>query len=111
MVVGTSLSRAVQPLAPVRSTDSGSDPYLSVVVPVHNEQDNVETLYRSLIASLDELPHSFELVFVDDGSTDESFARLARLSADDRRLRLVQLRRNYGQTAASQPGSTTHEAT
>ena len=104
MAVGTSLSHPVRSLAPVSSAGSGSDPYLSVVIPIHDEQDNVEPLYRSLVSNLEELSCSFELVVVDDGSTDESFARLARLSADDQRLRLVRLRRNYGQTAALAAG-------
>ena len=104
MVVGTSLSHAVQSVAPVSSTESGSNPYLSIVVPIYNEQDNVEALYKSLVAHLDELSLPFELVVVDDGSTDDSFARLARLSASDDRLKLVQLRRNYGQTAALAAG-------
>ena len=104
MAVGTSRTRAVQSLAPVTSRGSRSDPYLSVVVPIHNEEDNVEALYHSLVTHLDELSSSYEVVVVDDGSDDESFARLVRLSAQDHRLKLVQLRRNYGQTAALAAG-------
>ena len=77
---------------------------VSVVIPVHNEQDNVEPLYESLIRSLEELGRTYEVVVVDDGSRDETYARLAALAAGDPRLRLVQLRRNYGQTAALAAG-------
>jgi glycosyltransferase involved in cell wall biosynthesis len=77
---------------------------LSVVVPVHDEQDNVERLYEALMPRLEELGRSFEVVVVDDGSRDETYPRLVRLAAADERLKLVELRRNYGQTAAMAAG-------
>jgi glycosyltransferase involved in cell wall biosynthesis len=79
-------------------------PELSVVVPVHDEEGNVEPLYSALRDALDTLGRTYEIVVVDDGSRDESYARLARLAAADPRLKLVQLRRNYGQTAAMAAG-------
>jgi glycosyltransferase involved in cell wall biosynthesis len=77
---------------------------VSVVVPMHDEQDNVEPLYRALRSSLDELGRRYEIVIVDDGSRDDTYARLSRLAAEDGRLKLVKLRRNYGQTAAMAAG-------
>jgi glycosyltransferase involved in cell wall biosynthesis len=77
---------------------------LSVVVPVHDEQDNVERLYEALMPRLEELGRSFEVIVVDDGSRDETYPRLVRLAAADERLKLVELRRNYGQTAAMAAG-------
>jgi glycosyltransferase involved in cell wall biosynthesis len=79
-------------------------PELSVVVPVHDEEGNVEPLYSALRDALDTLGRTYEIVVVDDGSRDESYARLARLAAADPRLKLVQLRRNYGQSAAMAAG-------
>jgi glycosyltransferase involved in cell wall biosynthesis len=86
-----------------RETD-GTEPDVSVVIPVQDEQDNVETLYARLIASLEQLGRPFEVIVVDDGSRDETYARLAVLAADDDRLKLLRLRRNFGQTAALAAG-------
>lgn len=77
---------------------------VSVVVPVYNERDNVVALYRQLDAVLSSTGKSFEIVMVDDGSTDDSFERLRVLAATDQRLKIVRFRRNYGQTAAMQAG-------
>jgi glycosyltransferase involved in cell wall biosynthesis len=90
--------------SPVGPADGGARPDLSVVIPVHNEQDNIERLYEALIRSLDEVGRSYEIIVVDDGSEDETYARLTRLAAEDPRLKLVELRRNYGQTAALAAG-------
>jgi glycosyltransferase involved in cell wall biosynthesis len=79
-------------------------PHVSVVIPVHNEAENVEPLYESLHRSLEALGRTYEIVVVDDGSRDDTYARLARIAAEDPHLRLVQLRRNYGQTAAIAAG-------
>lgn len=79
-------------------------PALSIVVPVRDEEENVERLYAALIAALEELNRSYEIIVVDDGSTDETFALFARLASSDERLRLIKLRRNYGQTAAMSAG-------
>jgi glycosyltransferase involved in cell wall biosynthesis len=75
-----------------------------VVVPVHDEEDNVEPLYRSLVSALQALGRSYEMVIVDDGSEDETYRRLVQLAAADHDLKLVQLRRNFGQTAAMSAG-------
>src|SRR5438105_6631821 len=78
------------------------DPELSVVVTVLNEAASVDELYRRAVASLDGT--GFELVFVDDGSTDGTFAALARLHAADPRVRAVRLKRNFGQHPAMHAG-------
>jgi len=78
---------------------------LSVVVPIFNEEGNLSTLYDRLIKTLDSLDlRSFELIFVDDGSTDGSFRRLRELSMVDGRVRVIKLVRNFGQHAALSAG-------
>lgn len=77
---------------------------LSVVIPVFNEKDNVEPLYLGLKKVLEGLGKGFEIIVVDDGSTDGSFESLKRLAADDPFLKVVRLRRNFGQTAAFSAG-------
>jgi glycosyltransferase involved in cell wall biosynthesis len=79
-------------------------PDLSVVVPMRNEALNVEALFRELTAALETLTRPYEILAIDDGSTDETFAILARLQASDRRLRVIRFRRNFGQTAAFAAG-------
>ena len=79
-------------------------PDLSVVIPVYNEAPNVAELYRELSGTLTAWGRPYELLFVDDGSTDATFEILAGLQARDPRLRVIQLRRNFGQTAAFAAG-------
>jgi glycosyltransferase involved in cell wall biosynthesis len=64
-------------------------PDLSVVVPILNEEESLPELYRRTTAALGELGRSYELIFVDDGSSDGTFAALERLHAEDARLRAV----------------------
>lgn len=79
-------------------------PYLSVVIPVFNEVDNVADLHRELVASLDRLGRPWEVLFVDDGSRDGTVKTLLDIEARDRRVRVLCLRRNFGQTAAFSAG-------
>ena len=81
-------------------------PHISVVIPVFDEADNVADLHRELTASLEGHGRPYEVIFVDDGSRDATPARLAEIEAADPRVRVLRLRRNFGQTAASPPGST-----
>jgi glycosyltransferase involved in cell wall biosynthesis len=77
---------------------------ISVVVPVHDEEQSVKPLYEELRAALAPIDRQWEAVFVDDGSTDGSFAALTRLHADTDNVKVVRLRRNFGKAAALAAG-------
>jgi glycosyltransferase involved in cell wall biosynthesis len=77
---------------------------LSIVVPVYNEAPNLEELHTQIVASCRGLGKSFEIIFIDDGSRDDSFAVLKKLQAGDDTIRLIRLRKNFGQTAALSAG-------
>ena len=77
---------------------------ISVVVPVHNEERSIGLLHEELQAALDPLGEEWEAVYVDDGSTDESFSALTRLHAREDNVRVVRLRRNFGKAAALAAG-------
>src|SRR6195256_1848818 len=74
-------------------------PKYSIVVPLHNEQENVTDLYDRLKAVMENSGETFEIVLVDDGSSDNTFAQLREIAAVDSRVTVVKLRRNFGQTA------------
>ena len=76
----------------------------SIVVPFFNEQENIPPLYMKLTEVMDGLGEPYEIVFVDDGSRDNSFKILTEIYEHDRRVNLVRLRRNFGQTAALKAG-------
>jgi glycosyltransferase involved in cell wall biosynthesis len=77
---------------------------LSVVIPIKNEALNLEALHREITATLEPWGRSYEVIVVDDGSTDESFEILTRIQALDARWRIIRFRRNFGQTAAFSAG-------
>ena len=77
---------------------------ISVVVTLYNESASLDELYRRTISSLEGLGQPFEIIFVDDGSTDGSFAELERLHSADDRVRAVRFRRNFGQHPAMHAG-------
>jgi glycosyltransferase involved in cell wall biosynthesis len=79
-------------------------PDISVVVPMRNEAPNVEEFYRELSSTLDGFKRPYEILVVDDGSSDDTFDILAKLQAADYRLRVIRFRRNFGQTAAFAAG-------
>jgi len=79
-------------------------PEISVVVPMRNESPNVAELYRELTAVLGGFGRPYEILAIDDGSTDDTFAQLAALQSRDARLRVIRFRRNFGQTAAFAAG-------
>jgi glycosyltransferase involved in cell wall biosynthesis len=81
-------------------------PEISVVVPMRNESPNVAELHAELTAALGAFGRSYEIIVVDDGSTDDTFAQLAALQHGDPRLRVIRFRRNFGQTAAFAAGFT-----
>ena len=104
MAVPSSPDSRAEALSLARDVETPSPPELSVVVPVQDEEDNILALYEALMSSLEQLGRSFEVIVVDDGSRDDTYQRLARLAASDVRLKLIKLRRNYGQTAAMSAG-------
>ena len=79
-------------------------PDISVVIPLYNEAPNLSELCREFTATLEGSGRSYELILVDDGSTDDTFRILTELHARDPRIRVVRLRRNFGQTAAFAAG-------
>lgn len=79
-------------------------PHLSVVVPLYNEEDNIDFLYEMLVESLNTLGCLWEVIFVDDGSTDSSFERLSRIANLDRKVKIIRFVRNFGQTAGLAAG-------
>jgi glycosyltransferase involved in cell wall biosynthesis len=79
-------------------------PDLSIVIPVRDESLNITKLYDELTGALTQHGRSFEVIVIDDGSTDDTFDQLTRLQARDPRLRVIRFRRNFGQTAAFAAG-------
>ena len=80
------------------------DPELTVVIPLYDEAENIEPLYAELTAAMTETGRSFEVVVVDDGSRDNSFACLKAVHERDARWRIIRFRRNFGQTAGFSAG-------
>jgi len=81
-----------------------TSPHLSVVIPIRNESASIPELYSQLTATLERWGRPYEILAIDDGSTDDSFERLAALQAADARVRVIRFRRNFGQTAAFAAG-------
>jgi glycosyltransferase involved in cell wall biosynthesis len=79
-------------------------PEVSVVVPMRNEAASVPELYKELTAALEGLGRPYEIIAIDDGSTDDTFDLLAGLQRQDSRVRVIRFRRNFGQTAAFSAG-------
>src|SRR5712691_12807269 len=79
-------------------------PDISIVVTLYNEAASIDELYRRALAVLEPGPRTFELLFVDDGSTDGTFAALERLHSADPRVRAVRFKRNFGQHPAMHAG-------
>lgn len=84
-----------------------SDPQnldLSLVIPVFNEAENLEELYDEITQACQRLGKSYEIMFVDDGSTDQSLSLLKKLQSQDSKIKIIRLRKNFGQTAALSAG-------
>jgi glycosyltransferase involved in cell wall biosynthesis len=79
-------------------------PEISVVIPLYNEEESIPHLYAALTDAMDAHGRPYEIIIVDDGSKDKSFAMLRDLALQDARLKVVRLRRNFGQTAAFSAG-------
>lgn len=85
-------------------TSKTSKPYISLVLPVYNEEENIELQYEKIVSGLKKCRKSYEVIFVDDGSSDSSFEILGKIAAKDKKIKLVKFRRNFGQTAAMAAG-------
>jgi len=110
---GSNLAKHLQKVAPtgamsgddlVSESDQQEKIDLSIVIPVLNESENLEPLHLQLNNVLDRLDETYEIIFIDDGSDDDSFKILEQLHAHDSRVRVVRFRRNFGQTAAFAAG-------
>ena len=77
---------------------------ISIVIPIFNEFDNISHLHSQLLNELLTLDHFFEVIFIDDGSTDDSGHLLEKICLNDQRFKLIKFRRNFGQTAAMSAG-------
>ncbi|HEV7669627.1 MAG TPA: glycosyltransferase family 2 protein [Thermoanaerobaculia bacterium] len=95
-------SSAAAPPVPISA--EGSSPELSLVVPVYNEDENLAPLVAEIAAVLEPAGRTYELLLVDDGSTDASPSVMAGLAAADARIRVIRLKRNSGQSAALDAG-------
>jgi len=95
-------SAASKPTPP--NTAPGERPFLSVIVPLYFEEKNVEPLYEGIRKALDEIGRSYEIIFVDDGSRDRTPEIIDALAEKDKNLRVIHLRRNFGQTSAMSAG-------
>lgn len=79
-------------------------PEVSVIVPLHNEEESVRPLYDAIISALDPVGFDFEVLLVDDGSRDDTRARAAAIADADPRVVVLEFQRNFGQTAAMRAG-------
>jgi glycosyltransferase involved in cell wall biosynthesis len=95
---------AIATHSPAVQADKASRPYVSIVVPIYNEEESIPMLYSRLTTALEQLGLPYEILAADDGSRDGSFALLRELAQTDHRLRVIRFRRNFGQTAAFAAG-------
>lgn len=97
-----------QPVLPDKTAEPLVPPELSIVVPVYNEEDNLRLLYERITQVISKGPDlyqsNYELIFIDDGSSDRSFDVCVELQQMDDRVRVIQFRRNFGKTAALHAG-------
>jgi len=85
-------------------SEISKEPFLSIVVPVYNEQESILPLYGKIRDACDALQRSYEIVFVDDGSQDKTHDILERIHQEDSGVKVIRFRRNFGQTAAMAAG-------
>ncbi|MCP5106297.1 MAG: glycosyltransferase family 2 protein, partial [bacterium] len=78
--------------------------FLSVVIPIYNEEENIDPLYREIVAAIDGKYKDFEIVFINDGSPDGSLYKLKQLNDKDRRVKIINFRKNFGQSTAISAG-------
>jgi glycosyltransferase involved in cell wall biosynthesis len=104
-------SQTVDALTPLTHPESTpfympdmENPKISVVVPLYNEEESIPYLREQLVSALEQSGYTFEIIVVDDGSKDRSFALLSEWASEDPRLVVIRFRRNFGQTAAFSAG-------
>jgi glycosyltransferase involved in cell wall biosynthesis len=93
-----------QPVAALRPPSTQPAPYLSVVIPFFNEEENIDPAVAEVLETLDAIPQSSELILVDDGSSDTTAMKAFAWHDRDARIRVVQFRKNFGQTAGITAG-------
>ena len=88
----------------ISSNSKLETPKLSLFLPVLNEEENLRPMHSKITEALESLGKTAEIIYVDDGSTDKSLKILQEIAGEDKRVRVISLRRNYGQTAAMAAG-------
>src|SRR3990170_1398126 len=88
----------------VRPVVKSDTPVFSIVIPVHNESDSVDELVTAIDSALASMSGSYEILFVDDGSTDDTLEKLRGLAHNHRRIRVFSFRRNLGKSHALECG-------
>src|SRR5690606_33884469 len=96
--------RELRRIIPMSERVLPTTPVLSVIVPFYNEEDNIERMHRAITDAVEPLGVTFEMLLVNDGSKDNTLALAIALSERDPRVRVVNFRRNYGQTPAMAAG-------
>jgi glycosyltransferase involved in cell wall biosynthesis len=87
-----------------KNSSENRKPYLSVMLPVYNEEESLELQYSAVLTALKKINRTYEIIFVDDGSTDRSAEILGEIAKKDKNVKVVLFRRNFGQTAAMAAG-------
>lgn len=77
---------------------------ISVIVPIYNERDNLKMLYKELSLVMDSLNETYEIIFVDDGSLDHSLSVLEKIAVDDKHVKIIRFKKNYGLISAFDAG-------
>ncbi|HQO03082.1 MAG TPA: glycosyltransferase family 2 protein [Spirochaetota bacterium] len=83
---------------------TSSNSKISIILPLYNEEENIELQYKNITENLKNTKLNYEIIFVDDGSTDNSVSILKKTARKDPRLKIIEFRRNFGQTAAMAAG-------
>jgi len=87
-----------------KETTEKEDIFLSVVIPIYNEEENIDPLYNEIISAIDGKYRDFEIIFINDGSKDRSIHKLKTLNKKDRRVKIINFRKNFGQSNAISAG-------
>ena len=82
----------------------GNPPEVSIVIPVYNEEESLDFLYDNLMAVLEKLGRSYEVILIDDGSSDKSYEKMKSFHAKNANFKIIKFRKNFGQTAAMRAG-------